>query len=78
MYKSYNECDMQTFHFKTNAKSSGCVYKIDKILKENPSSGSWNFDLVHPHKILSISTDLSAEDIIEMINKAGCKAELVK
>lgn len=69
---------MNTYHLKTNAKCKGCTAKISEVLRETPAAGSWEFDLMNPHKILTINTDLPVEDIIRLVNKAGYQAEELK
>lgn len=66
---------MKTYKLKTNAKCGGCTTKIDQKLKENPNAGTWKFDLQDPDKTLEITTDLPVDEVIEIVSKAGYKAE---
>lgn len=66
---------MKTYKLKTNAKCSGCTSRIDQALKNNPHSGSWQFDLQHPDRLLIITTELPMDEIIRIVAEAGYQAE---
>lgn len=67
---------MATYHFKTNAKCGGCTAKIGAALEQNGvQTGKWAVDLTVPEKTLTVESDLSPEQIVEVVAQAGFKAE---
>ena len=66
---------MNTRKFKTNAKCGGCVAKIEASLSTAVSRDKWNIDLSVPERTLTIDCDLSDDEIVELVNAAGFKAE---
>jgi copper chaperone len=69
---------MKTLQFKTNINCGGCVAKITSPLNEETSIKNWQVDTANPQKILTVETEeLSAKQIIEVVNKAGFKAEVI-
>ncbi len=69
---------MKTYKFKTTAKCGGCVAKIEEELRKITNSGTWEFDLSHPDKTLTITTSLSPQEVAKIISDAGYKAEEIK
>lgn len=62
--------------FKTNAKCEGCLAKIEEILQGKISREEWNLDLSDSNRPLTVSSDkLAADDVVELISKAGFKIE---
>ena len=69
---------MNTYKFKTNINCSGCVAKVTPVLNENKDIKEWNADTATPDKILTVQTEnLTAEQVREIVNKAGYKAEKI-
>ena len=66
---------MKTSQFKTNAKCGGCVAKIAASLAQAVSRDQWNIDLTSPDRILTITSELSDDEIVGLITAAGFKAE---
>lgn len=66
---------MNTYRFKTTLKCSGCVAKLTPYLNEVLVQGEWSADMASPLKIITVTTDLPAEKVIEVIRTAGFKAE---
>jgi copper chaperone len=63
---------MESLHFKTNLKCSGCVSKIASGLDNMDAIGKWSVDLESPDKVLEIEAEEDiAEEVIEIIKKAG-------
>jgi copper chaperone len=62
--------------FKTNVKCGACVATItpemDKI-----AAGSWQVDLTHPDRILTVDSEKGAAEIIHALESAGYKGELL-
>ena len=68
---------MKTSTFKTNAKSGGCVAKIETSLNTAVARNQWNIDLSTPDRILTITSDLSDEEVVRLVTAAGFKAEKI-
>lgn len=69
---------METLQFKTNINCGGCIAKVTPFLNQVEEIEDWRVDTNNPDKILTISgEELSCDLIVETIEKAGFKAELV-
>ncbi len=66
---------MKTLKFKTNINCNSCVGAVTPFLNAVDDIDSWKVDIEHPDKILDVETDLDAKKVIEVVNKAGYKAE---
>lgn len=69
---------METRKFKTTAKCQGCVAKIKPFLNQIISEDQWAFDLSGTDKILTVQSDCPEKKIIQALQKAGFKAEILK
>lgn len=69
---------MAVFKFRTNAKCGGCVTAIGAKLNRIVSPGDWSIDLKDPNKALTVTTNLTAEDIQKAVEEAGFKANLIE
>lgn len=65
---------METLKFKTTAKCGGCVAKIGEVLNTVVSPDQWAIDLSAPDRVLTITSDLSEAQVVELVQKAGFKA----
>ena len=69
---------METLKLKTNINCSGCVAKVTPSLNETIGENNWQVDTQNPNKILTISgTQVSKNEVIKAVQKAGFKAEEV-
>ena len=69
---------MARYKFKTSLKCNGCVQTMTPFLNNTKGIEHWEVDLNDPNKVLTVETDnLTVEEIIEVINKAGYKAEII-
>ena len=68
---------MKTSTFKTNAKCGGCVATIETSLNTAVARNQWNIDLSTPDRILTITSDLSDEEVVRLVTAAGFKAEKI-
>ena len=69
---------MKTIEVKTNIMCGSCVEKVTPILNEAVGPENWKVDTLSPKKILRVSTEnLSEEEVIKAVEKAGYKAEKV-
>ena len=66
---------MKTSKIKTSAKCGGCVAKIGEMLDKVVARDQWNIDLSTPDRVLTITSDLSDDRVIELVKEAGFKAE---
>lgn len=66
---------MNKYQFKTNINCSGCVAKIAPQLSVAEIS-KWSVDTDNPSKVLTVETEsLQKEDVKQIVEKAGFKAE---
>ncbi len=69
---------METLQFKTNINCGGCIAKVTPFLNQVEEIEEWRVDTNNPDKILTISgEELSCDLIVETIEKAGFKDEVV-
>jgi copper chaperone len=69
---------METLKFKTNVNCGGCIATITPHLNQIKGIEKWSVDTTNPLKILTVETDgMSSKEIVELIKKAGYKAELI-
>jgi copper chaperone len=66
---------METLQFKTNINCGGCIAKATPVLNNEEHIKEWAVDINIPSKILTVRTDLTADKIIDIVKKAGFKAE---
>lgn len=65
---------METLKFKTNIKCGGCIAAVTPFLTSENGIEKWEVDLVNPDRILSVETDKSAAEVIDVVKKAGYQA----
>ncbi|MFN7117082.1 MAG: heavy-metal-associated domain-containing protein [Saprospiraceae bacterium] len=65
---------MQKQIFKTNINCGGCVKTVTPFLNGVDAVESWEVDVQHPDKLLTISGDVAAEVIVEVLEEAGYQA----
>jgi len=66
---------METLQFKTNINCGGCIAKVTPVLDNEKEIKEWSVDTNVAAKILTVKTDIKAEDVIGIIKKAGFSAE---
>ena len=66
---------METLKFKTNIKCGACVETVTPFLSNDQEIASWNVDLQSPQRTLNVETSHSAEEISQLLERAGYKAE---
>jgi copper chaperone len=68
---------MNQLKFTSNIKCGGCIAKVTPFFNEEKRIRSWQVDITHPQKILTVETDqLSPEEVKSLVAKAGFKAEV--
>ena len=73
---------MYTLKFKTNLKCEGCKNAVRPFLNQIDAINSWDIDLTHNDKILTLKANTLSEDEIaaqvkEAFNQAGYIAEKI-
>lgn len=66
---------MKTLKFKTNIMCSGCIATVTPFLNGDKEIVSWEVDITNPDKILTVTTDSSAEMIQKVVEKAGYRSQ---
>lgn len=70
---------MKTLKFKTNINCNGCIAKVTPLLNQVKGIAQWAVDTTNPQRILSVETDeLTGNDIIDVVKKAGFNIEEIK
>lgn len=70
---------METMKFKTTIKCMGCVANATPHLNQVVGEDNWEVDIQNADKILSIvsDSDITPEEVISAVVKAGYKAERI-
>ncbi|MDX2303505.1 MAG: heavy-metal-associated domain-containing protein [Microscillaceae bacterium] len=68
---------MKQHTFKTNIHCENCIKGISPFLNQEIEIESWQVDTAHEDKLLKIESDLDEQTLVEIIEKAGFKAELI-
>ena len=67
---------MKTIEVKTNIMCGSCIAKVTPTLNKVVGEANWKVDTQNPKKILTVTTEnLSENEIIQAVEKAGYKAE---
>ena len=67
---------METIKLKTSVKCNGCIATVTPFLDNLEGLERWSVDLNDPQRILTADiSEISAEDVISVLHKAGFKAE---
>lgn len=68
----------KNFQFKTNINCSTCVATVTPFLNDAEGVCHWEVDTSTKDKILTVkSTGISHEEVIEAVQKAGFKIEVL-
>jgi hypothetical protein len=62
---------MKTLIFKTNINCGNCVAKITPFFNQNTAIQTWQVDTQNPDKILTVEGQITENQVIELITKAG-------
>ncbi|MGB0431854.1 MAG: heavy-metal-associated domain-containing protein [Bacteroidia bacterium] len=63
--------------FKTNINCGNCIASVTPFMNKELDIESWEVDTDNPDKLLTVESELSAEDVIAVVNEAGFKAEAI-
>lgn len=67
---------MKKLFFKTNVKCGACVAAITPEM-DKVAPNSWEVDLSHPDRILTVAGEMEEESIKIALEKAGYKGEAI-
>ncbi|MBI1183338.1 hypothetical protein GC194_03645 [bacterium] len=60
--------------FKTNINCNNCINAVTPFLNKEIDIERWEVDTENPNKILTVNTDLSADEVVRIVEEAGYKA----
>lgn len=66
---------MNTLKFKTNIKCGACVATVTPHLTQANGIENFKVDLQDPNRTLTVETDKSASQVVELVKAAGYTAE---
>lgn len=70
---------MEKMKFKTNINCNNCKRTVSAFIGKEPAITNWEVDLDNPDKILSVEADkLSPADVVQLLQKAGFKAQVIE
>ena len=61
--------------FKTTINCGGCVRAVTPVLNAEPAIASWQVDTANPDKVLTVTGDVSAEQVTHLLAEAGFEAK---
>ncbi|GJM61247.1 MULTISPECIES: heavy-metal-associated domain-containing protein [Persicobacter] len=64
--------------FKTNINCGGCIDKVSPAMNAHFSKEEWSVDTSHQDKILSVETNKSQEEVMEIVRTAGFQISPLK
>ena len=67
-----------THTFKTNINCGGCIAKVTPFMEKEEGIEKWEVDSDNPKKILTVTTDLSQDQVMNVVQEAGFDIEPVK
>jgi copper chaperone len=66
---------MKTLKFKTTIKCNGCIKTVTPFLEKSNNISKWSVDLESPDRIMTVETEGDTEEVKNLLNEAGYKAE---
>jgi copper chaperone len=66
---------MKTLKFKTTIKCNGCIKTVTPFLDKSNNISKWSVDLESPDRIMTVETEGDTEEVKNLLNEAGYKAE---
>ena len=64
--------------FKTNAKCGGCVAAIGEELNKIMAEEDWSIDLGSPDRVLTVTSSVDADKVVQCVTAAGFRAEVIE
>lgn len=68
---------MKPLKYKTTLKCDGCLSKVTPSLNKLIGEGNWNVDLHNTPKILTVTAEVSEEEIEKVFQENGFQAERI-
>jgi copper chaperone len=68
---------MKTLQFKTNINCGSCIKAVTPTLNGEKAIQSWLVDTANPNKVLTVTGEVTAEQVLALVEDAGFKAEKV-
>lgn len=65
---------MPTQQFKTTINCANCLRAVTPALNAEPAITAWQVDTSNPDKVLTVTTDLPAKRVVELVEEAGFEA----
>jgi copper chaperone len=66
---------MPTQQFKTTINCANCLRAVTPALNAEPAITAWQVDTSTPDKVLTVTTDLPAAKVVELVEDAGFEAQ---
>ena len=63
--------------FKTNINCGNCINAVTPALNKKVGEGKWSVDTTNENKLLTITTEVKAEEIQLLLKRVGFQAELL-
>ncbi|GAA4381140.1 heavy-metal-associated domain-containing protein [Hymenobacter koreensis] len=66
---------MKTLQFKTNINCGNCLRAVTPTLNDEKAIENWQVDTTTPDKILTVSGDVTADQVVALVEEAGFEAQ---
>lgn len=66
---------MEKLQFKTNIKCGGCIATVTPFLDGAEQINNWQVDTNNPDKVLTVEGNVTPEEVVSKLEKAGFKGE---
>lgn len=66
---------MSTLQFKTNIYCGRCIKAVTPTLNGEKAIANWQVDTANPNKILTVTGDLTADQVVALVTDAGFEAQ---
>ena len=66
---------MPTQQFKTTINCANCLRAVTPALNGEPAITAWQVDTSNPDKVLTVTTNLPAAKVVELVQEAGFEAQ---
>ena len=65
---------MKTIQFNTNINCGSCIRAVTPVLNGEQAITSWQVDTANPNKVLTVTGDITEEQVLALVEDAGFKA----
>lgn len=69
---------MTTSKFKTNIKCDGCVATVTPHLNKVAGENNWKVDLTDERRLLTVTSGVGENEVLQALTEAGYKGEKVQ